>query len=133
MCFGTLQFGCRLFGGTILPLFTPSPPRLLFYNRIDVFVLFEEIGHIEKRVALQAKVDKRRLHAWKHARYPAFINASRQRRLATALEEDFDELVVFKNRSPCFMAIGPNHQFLTHASPPLKGADHERTKIPNCT
>jgi len=44
---------------------------------IQVFILLfqiHEIGDVQKGVAFQSNVHKGRLHAWQHARDPAFIN-----------------------------------------------------------
>ena len=43
---------------------------------VEVFVFFEEIGHIEKRVALQPQIDEGRLHAGQDAGDTSFMNAA---------------------------------------------------------
>jgi hypothetical protein len=47
---------------------------------IQVFILLlqiHEVRDVQERVAFQPDVNKGRLHAWQHARYPAFINRAR--------------------------------------------------------
>ncbi len=43
----------------------PRPARRGFLQLVSVFLIFEldKVGYIKKRIALQAEVDKRRLHA----------------------------------------------------------------------
>jgi hypothetical protein len=45
---------------------TPVPPwvrkRLIARDAVDVLVLFEKVGDVEKCVALQADIHERRLH-----------------------------------------------------------------------
>jgi hypothetical protein len=45
---------------------------------VDVVLFFEKIRHVQKRVALQTQIDKRRLHSGEHPRHPAFVNAAGQ-------------------------------------------------------
>ena len=45
------------------------------YRFVFVFQ-FQEVGDIEKCIALQANIDECRLHAWKHAGDPAFVDRS---------------------------------------------------------
>jgi hypothetical protein len=54
--------------------------------------------------------------------------AAGERILVRPLKVDLDELIVFQYRYFRLMAIGPNHQFLTHESPPF-GADDESSAI----
>jgi hypothetical protein len=81
-------------------------------------VLFKEIRDVEECIAFQAQIDERRLHSWKDTRYPAFVDAACERIFISPLKIDLDKLIVFKNCYFCFVAIGSNHQLLTHFSPP---------------
>jgi len=68
-----------------------------------IFLLFEKIGDIKKRVALQPEIDKRRLHSWQNARYTAFVNGTREGIFVFALVVDLCELIIFQNCKPRFM------------------------------
>ena len=57
---------------------------------IVVFEVFENVADVEERVAIQADVDERRLHARQNARYFSFINAADKRELFFALNVDLD-------------------------------------------
>jgi hypothetical protein len=54
--------------------------------------------------------------------------AAGERILVRPLKVDLDELIVFQYRYFRLMAIGPNHQLLTHDSPPF-WADDESSAI----
>ena len=58
----------------------------------SVFLFLQKVGDVQKRVALQANVDKRRLHARKHARYFAFVNGTREGVFVFALVVNLGEL-----------------------------------------
>ncbi len=53
----------------------------LLLHRRDNFVVFvvvlEEVRNVEERVAAQADIDERRLHARKHARHSTFVDGTR--------------------------------------------------------
>jgi hypothetical protein len=55
---------------------------------VQVFVFFEEVGHVEERVALQAQVHEGGLHAGEYARNASFMDAARERIFIRALEVD---------------------------------------------
>ena len=52
---------------------------------IEIFVLFEEIRHVQKRVALQAQIHEGGLHARQYAGHAPFVDAPCQRVLIGAL------------------------------------------------
>ena len=64
---------------------------------VCLFLVFEldEVGYVKERVALQAEVDKCRLHAGQNTCYAAVINGSREGVLVFAFVIDFRELIVF--------------------------------------
>ena len=82
------------------------------HDLVVLLVVLEEIRNIEERIAVQADIDERRLHARQHPRHPAFVDASRQRIFVFALMINFDYLIVFDDRHACFVAVGGDHQFL---------------------
>ena len=61
------------------------PPALLFHlldfvdNRGDELVeflgFFQKIADVKEGVAIEANLNKGRLHAWQHASHTAFVNA----------------------------------------------------------
>ncbi len=84
--------------------------------RVVLFVVFEEIGNIKERVALQSDVHERGLHARKHARHPAFMDAPGEGIFFFALVEDFHQLIVFKDRYFRLMPAGSDDKFFGHAN-----------------
>ena len=64
---------------------------------VGLFLVFEldKVGYVEERIALQAEVDKRRLHAGQNACYAAVVNGTREGVLVFAFVIDFRELIVF--------------------------------------
>jgi hypothetical protein len=98
---------------------TTIPPwlreRLIACYGVDILmVLFEKIGNVEKCVALQANIDKRRLHPRQNARDASFMDAACQRIFVGALEVNFHQLIVFDQRHSGLVPVGRDHQFLTH-------------------
>jgi hypothetical protein len=92
-------------------LVTPgiNPARVISMRvrqAIEIFFgFFEEIRHVQERVALQAQIHESGLHARQNARYAAFVNAARERIFIGSLEKYFHQLVVFQNGHFCFVAI----------------------------
>src|ERR1700722_17850345 len=76
------------------------------HNLVVFVVVFEEIRNVEKRVPLQADIDKSRLHARQHARYATLMNASSERVFVLALIENLDYLILFEDRHAGFVAVG---------------------------
>ena len=62
---------------------------------VVVLFQFHEVGNVEEGVALQADVDKGRLHAGKDAGYAAFVDGSGEGVFVLAFEIDFREEIVF--------------------------------------
>ena len=56
---------------------------------------FNEVGDVQKRIALQAKVDKCRLHARQDPCHAPVVNGSCESVLVFAFVVDFRELIVF--------------------------------------
>jgi hypothetical protein len=54
-----------------------------------IFLFFEKIGDVKKRVAFQANVDEGRLHSREDAGDTAFVNGSRERVFVFTLKVDF--------------------------------------------
>jgi hypothetical protein len=57
---------------------------------IVVFEVFENIAHIEKRVAIQADIDESRLHARQDSSDFSFVDAADEGELFFALNVNFD-------------------------------------------
>ncbi len=76
------------------------------YDFVVFVVVFEEIGDIQKGIAIQADIDKCRLHARQNARDSAFMDTSGERIFILPLMENFNYLIVFDHRHACFVAIG---------------------------
>jgi hypothetical protein len=76
---------------------------------VVLLVILEEIRDIQKCVPFQADVHEGGLHARKHTRNLALMNAAGKGVLVLALMVDFDQLVVFEDRYTCFVAIGGDH------------------------
>ena len=144
-----LGFGCRAarrrrrslghrwpLGAILLALPTPAPATsalgpllaaaaLLLGIRskfFRVFLFLQEVGDVQKGVALQPQFDKCRLHAGKHTRYFAFVNGSGERVLILALVIDLGELIVLNNRKPRLMRRRRNTNLFRHAASFLPAA-----------
>jgi len=68
-----------------------------------VFLLFKKVGDVEEGVALQANVDKCRLHAWQDAGDLAFVHGAGKGVFVFAFVMDFDELFVFNDGETGFV------------------------------
>jgi hypothetical protein len=82
---------------------------------VKVVMFFEEIGHVEKRVALQTDIHECRLHSGENARDASFMNAAGERIFVGALEINFAQLIVFDQRHFGLVPVGRDHQFLAHS------------------
>src|SRR5438445_141491 len=86
-------------GRTTASMEAPSLPLPSFFARgllvdcVYVFVFFEKIRNVQKRVTFQTQVNKRGLHPGQNARHAALMDTSRQRVLIGALEVHFNELI----------------------------------------
>jgi hypothetical protein len=65
-----------------------------------VFLLFDEVGDVQKRVPVQPYIHKGGLHAGKHAGYAAVINRAGECVFVFALVMDLNELLIFDNCEP---------------------------------
>ena len=68
-----------------------------------VFLLFEEVGDVEKGVALESDVDECRLHSRQDPGDAAFVDGARERVLVLTLKIDFGKLFVFHHRNLSFV------------------------------
>ena len=86
----SIPWGCRTSRGA-------CPVGRSLLQLVGLFLVFEldEVGYVEERVALQAEVDKCRLHAGQNARYAAVVNGTREGVFVFAFVIDFRELIVF--------------------------------------
>jgi len=94
-----------------------------FLYLIGLFRVFQlhEVGNVEERVALQAHIDKSRLHARQYAGDAPVINGPRQGVFVFAFVINFRELIVFKNCKPRFVRRTGNTNFLCHHAFPSGG------------
>jgi len=76
---------------------------LLHFVRVFLILELDEVGYVKKRIALQAEVDKCRLHAGQDARDASVVNGTRKGVLVFAFVVNFRELIVFKNCKPRLM------------------------------
>ena len=99
---GRLAPGYRAIGGNVVQI-------------LRVFQL-HKVGDVKEGVALQANVDKCRLHSRKHAGYASFVNGTCQGVFIFALEVDFREQIVFDQPHFGFVRRGRHKQFFGHAN-----------------
>jgi hypothetical protein len=72
--------------------------RFRFLKDLVVFFLvFIKVGNVKEGVAFEADINKRRLHAGKHAADASFVNAADQADVGISFEIHLDQLVVFKH------------------------------------
>jgi hypothetical protein len=125
---GGFRFGSGLHGGPGLARFTgaaitvastiPISPAvtvaiailahgaLVAGYLVEVVVLFEEVGNVEKRVAFEAHIDESRLHSRQDARDAPLMNAACERIFVGALEVNFHQLIVFNESYFGLMPVG---------------------------
>jgi hypothetical protein len=92
----------RLIPPPEIPIPSPIPPAAVVVTRtnrrnvahfIDILMLFEKIGNVQKRVPFEADIDERRLHARQDARHTSLMDAPCQRVLIGSLEVHLHQLV----------------------------------------
>jgi hypothetical protein len=88
---------------------------------IKVFMFLEEVGHVEKRVALQAEIHECRLHSGEHARDASLMNAAGERIFIGALEINLAQQIVFDQRDFGLLPVGRDYQFLAHSGLHARG------------
>ena len=92
------------------------------HRRIVIFSAFEtlELGggddlrDVEKRVALEAYVNKGGLHAGQHLRDPALVDVADDPALILALDEDLDDLVVLEDGNARVVPARGDDHLLVH-------------------
>ena len=70
---------------------------------VRIAALFEDIDDMQKRGAFQADIDKRALHAGKHAFDDTQINIADQAVTAVALDVQLADIVLFQNGHTRFL------------------------------
>ena len=81
------------------------------------FVLLEvldDVGDVEKRVALEAHVDECRLHAREHLGDAPFVDVADDRALFLALDPELDDQPFVEDRDPRLVVRRVDDQFLRH-------------------
>ncbi len=81
-----------------------------------IFLFFSEVGDVKESIALQADIDKCRLHAGKDTGDFAFVNGAGEGVFVFALVIDFRELVVFDHRQAGFVGSAGDINFFCHAA-----------------
>ena len=110
----------------------PAPPpgrphrRPLRPFRISAGV--DDLRDVEERVALEADVNKRRLHAGEDLRYPALVDVANHPALILALDEDLDDLVVLENGHARVVAVRGDDHLLVHGRSSRNEADGSRAR-----
>jgi hypothetical protein len=79
---------------------------------------FQEVGHIEEGVALQAHIHKCGLHAGQDPCDAAVVNGAGQGVFVFAFVVDLRELIVFKDCKPRFMRRAGNANLFCHRTFP---------------
>ena len=75
-------------------------------------MLVEEVRDIEKGVAFETEIDKRRLHARQDAGHSSFVDTACQRIFVGTLKMHLDELTVLEDGDFGLVARLADHQFL---------------------
>jgi hypothetical protein len=71
-----------------------------------VFLLFEEVRHIEEGVAFEPYVDECRLHSGKNPGHATLVDRTCERVFVLTLKINFVELLVFHDRHFGFVRCG---------------------------
>ena len=117
-------------GGGGLGFAAPSPARtgsgtasatageaVLLVARFEAVELLDgvdDFGDVEKRVALEADVNERGLHAGEHLRDPALVDVADHAALTLALDEDLDDLILLENRDAGVVIARGDDHLLVH-------------------
>ncbi len=88
--------------------------RLVFVFLETLFGRVDDIGDVEKRVTLESKVHKCRLHAGQHLGDAAFVDIADHAPRLFPFNEYFDDLIVLENRHACFVGRRGDHHLLVH-------------------
>ena len=91
----------------------------LFVARLQPFEFLDcvdDLGDIEERVALQADVNERGLHAGEDLRDPPLVDIANDTARLLALDEDLDDLIVLENGDPCVVVARGDDHLLVHGN-----------------
>jgi hypothetical protein len=107
--------------------------RLLVLVGLEAIELLEggdDVGDVEKAVALEAEINKRRLHAGQHLGDPALVEVAHHPATALALDEYLGNLVFLENRNPCFVGARGDDHLLGHARCSVAGPEGAAAQTP---
>ena len=76
----------------------------------------DDLSDVEKRVALEADVDERRLHPGEDLGDPPLVDVADDAALILALDEDLDDLVVLENGDARVVRAGGDDHLLVHGN-----------------
>src|SRR5262249_45043212 len=79
----------------------------------------DDVGDVEKPVALQADVDEGGLHAGKDFRDPALVDVADRTAVPLALDEDLGDEIVLENRHHRLVTVRRDDHFFGHHEPQL--------------
>ena len=84
--------------------------RLVDDDAFELGFFIEEVGNVEKRVAIQSDIDKGRLHAGQHAHDATFVNvADDSLILFTAFDVELGYSFIFDDRDLFFATVHTNN------------------------
>src|SRR3954470_5373508 len=84
------------------------------FEAVEFFDGVYDFRDVEKRVAFEADVNKRGLHAGEHFGDPALVDVANHAALTFALDEDLDDLVLLEDRDPRVVIVRGDDHLLVH-------------------
>ncbi len=87
---------------------------------LELLERVDDLGDVEKAVALEADVDEGGLHAGQDFRDPALVDVADDAALPLAFDEDFGDEIVFENGHHGLVAIRGDDHLLGHSRTPSR-------------
>ena len=89
---------------------------------VELLEILDDVGDVEKRVALQPEVDEGRLHAGKDLRDAPFVDVADDGAMARPLDPKLDDLPVLEDGDSGLMRIALDEHLETHGEGDCSGS-----------
>jgi hypothetical protein len=84
------------------------------FETVELFDRVDDFRYVEKRIALEAYVNERGLHAGQNFRDPPLVDVPDHTALPLALDENLDDLILLEDRDACVVIAGGDDHLLVH-------------------
>jgi hypothetical protein len=109
----------------------PRPPVVVVFITGELLELLDgvdDFSDVEKRVALEADVDKRGLHAREDLGHASLVDVADDAARILAFDEDLDDLVVLEDRDARVVRPRSDDHLLVHCRNSCRGGGRSRTQ-----